>query len=52
MVNNLKCEYCQKLSVCAIFKKIKPFTDLAKIDLGVNLDMTDCEEFLPIQIED
>lgn len=45
MVNNQKCETCKLSGICVAENKLKPFTEEAKTDLGVELEFVDCERY-------
>lgn len=53
MITNQKCESCAFQSKCVAKNKLKPFSDEARVDLGVELnfisyndyqDMYDCDK--------
>jgi hypothetical protein len=46
MVNGLKCYECALLDVCKVYTKLKPFTDEAKVDLGIELTVNDCKHYI------
>ena len=59
MVDGMKCYDCSLINVCKTYSKLKPFTDEAKVDLGVSITFNNCdhyiaeeEEELPTDLED
>ena len=46
MVNGMKCYECSLLDVCKVYTKLKPFTDEAKVDLGVELTINECKHYI------
>lgn len=46
MVNGMKCYECSLLDVCKVYSKLKPFTDEAKVDLGMELTVNDCKHHI------
>ena len=46
MISNQKCEDCVFALKCVARNKMKPFTSEAKIDLGVDLDFTGCNNYM------
>lgn len=52
MINNQKCETCVFQVKCVAKNKLKPFTDEARTDLGVELDFVSCAEYQEIKDED
>ena len=46
VIVNYKCDDCKIASICQGKNKLKPFTDEAKVDLGVILEMTDCYNYI------
>lgn len=46
MVNKIKCYDCSLLDVCKAYSKLKPFTEDAKVDLGVELTFNSCEHYI------
>lgn len=49
MINNQECEKCKLSGICVAENKLKPFTDEAKTDLGVELDFVGCERFTKME---
>ena len=47
MVNGIKCYDCSLFDVCKAYAKIKPFTDEAKVDLGVEITFNNCKHYIP-----
>lgn len=45
MLKNAKCDACKLGKICKVKSKLKPFTEDAKVDLGVNLTFVDCDNF-------
>lgn len=46
MVNGIKCYECSLFDVCKAYSKLKPFTDEAKVDLGVEITVNDCKHYI------
>lgn len=46
MVNGIKCYDCSLFDVCKAYAKIKPLTDEAKVDLGVELTFNNCKHYI------
>ena len=46
MVNGMKCYDCSLINVCKTYSKLKPFTDEAKVDLGVSITFNNCEHYI------
>lgn len=49
MIVDYKCDSCELASICNAKTKLKPFTEEAKVDLGVMLRMAECANFRDIQ---
>lgn len=45
MIVDYKCDTCAISSICSGKAKLKPFTDEAKVDLGIMLRMADCANY-------
>lgn len=45
MIQKNMCEQCSKSTVCSVKRKLDPFADDAKKDLGITIAMVSCEEF-------
>lgn len=45
MIQNNMCDKCDKEAVCARKKKLEPFADDAKKDLGITISIISCENF-------
>ena len=52
MVSNLICDACKFQPKCVGYNKLKPFTDEARTDLGVELEMKKCNDFVDLEAED
>lgn len=52
MVNGIKCYDCSLFDVCKAYAKLKPFTDEAKVDLGVEISFNNCKHYIPEDSED
>lgn len=48
MVNNQQCDFCDFAVKCKVKTKLKPFTDEAKVDLGVEITFVSCDNFTRI----
>ena len=46
MVDGMKCYDCSLINVCKTYSKLKPFTDEAKVDLGVSITFNNCEHYI------
>lgn len=46
MVDGMKCYDCSLFNVCKAYSKLKPFTDEAKVDLGVSITFNNCEHYI------
>ena len=46
VIVNYKCDDCKIAPICQGKNKLKPFTDDAKVDLGVILQMTECKNYI------
>ena len=44
MITNQKCESCAFQSKCVAKNKLKPFSDEARVDLGVELNFISCND--------
>ena len=45
MITNQKCESCAFQSKCVAKNKLKPFSDEARVDLGVELNFISCNDY-------
>lgn len=45
MITNQKCETCAFQTKCVAKNKMKPFTEDARVDLGVELDFVSCVDY-------
>lgn len=45
MIVDYKCDTCAISSICSGKAKLKPFTEDAKVDLGILLRMADCANY-------
>lgn len=52
MVRDLKCDVCAFQSKCVAYKKLKPFTDEARIDLGVDITFNSCVDYSSVEDEE
>lgn len=52
MIRNQKCPDCYFADNCLVKNKLKPFSDEAKNDLGVELTFVTCDKFLEKQAEE
>lgn len=48
MITDYKCDTCSLTSICQGKTKLKPFTEEAKVDLGIMIRMLECENYNPI----
>lgn len=48
MITNQKCVSCAFQSKCVAKNKLKPFTDNARVDLGVELEFVNCADYKEI----
>ena len=46
MVNGILCYDCSLFNVCKGYSKLKPFTEEAKVDLGVEITFNKCEHYI------
>ena len=51
MINNYLCEDCELAPICLPQSKLKPFTDEAKIDLGLDISIDNCKRYQAIKYE-
>ena len=47
MIINLKCENCMFQGKCVAFKKLAPFSEDARTDLGVEIEFVSCDNYTP-----
>lgn len=52
MVTNLICDVCKFQPKCVGYNKLKPFTEEARTDLGVELEMKKCNDFVDMNDND
>lgn len=52
MIVNLKCDDCIFQGKCAAYKKLKPFSEDARTDLGVEIKFLSCDSYTPIDEEE
>ena len=52
MVTNLICDACKFQPKCVGYNKLKPFTDEARTDLGIELEMQKCNDFVDMNDND
>ena len=52
MINNLKCDKCNFQEKCVARNKLKPFMQTARVDLGVELTLVNCVDYIPLEDED
>ena len=52
MVTNLICDACKFQPKCVGYNKLKPFTDEARTDLGIELEMQKCNDLEDITDND
>lgn len=45
MITNQKCESCAFQTKCVAKNKMKPFSDEARVDLGVELEFVSCTDY-------
>ena len=45
MITNQKCESCAFQTKCVAKNKLKPFSDEARVDLGVELYFISCNDY-------
>ena len=49
MITNQKCDFCAFQTKCVAKKKLKPFSDEARVDLGVELEFISCNDYKEIE---
>ena len=49
MIANQKCDTCTFQDKCVAYKKLKPSSEDARVDLGVDLTFDGCGSYMPIQ---
>ena len=52
MVTNLICDACKFQPKCVGYNKLKPFTEEARTDLGIELEMQKCNDFVDMNDND
>ena len=52
MVTNLICDACKLQPKCVGYNKLKPFTEEARTDLGIELEMQKCNDFVDMNDND
>lgn len=52
MINYQKCESCAFQNKCVAKNKLKPFSDEARVDLGVELTFISCNDYQDIEEEE
>ena len=52
MVTNLICDACKFQPKCVGYNKLKLFTDEARTDLGIELEMQKCNDFVDMNDND
>lgn len=52
MVYNQKCDDCVFASKCVAKNKLKPFTEEARTDLGVDLNFVGCNNYISTDQDD
>ena len=52
MITNLICDACKFHPKCVGYNKLKPFTDEARTDLGIELEMQKCNDFVDMNDND
>ena len=52
MVTNLICDACKFQPQCVGYNKLKPFTEEARTDLGIELEMQKCNDFVDMNDND
>ena len=52
MITNQKCEECVFQTKCVAKNKLKPFSDEARVDLGVELNFVSCNDFQSLEDAD
>lgn len=48
MVTNLICDACKFQPKCVGYNKLKPFIDEARTDLGIELEMQKCNDYVEL----
>lgn len=51
MIINFKCENCFFQSKCVAYKKLSPFSENARTDLGVEIQFVSCNNYMSTQDE-
>ena len=49
MINNQKCDDCVFQTKCVAKNKLKPFSDEARVDLGVELEFISCTDYQSLE---
>ncbi len=52
MIKNNICEECDRVEVCKIADKLAPFSEDAKKDLGVTIEIDTCENYKQMETEE
>ena len=52
MITNQKCDSCAFSTKCVAKNKLKPFSDEARVDLGVELDFISCDDYKAMEDEE
>lgn len=52
MVTNLICDVCKFQPKCVGYNKLKPFIEEARTDLGIELEMQKCNDFVDMNDND
>lgn len=52
MITNQMCETCAFQNKCVAKNKLKPFSDEARVNLGVELDFISCDSYKNVADEE
>lgn len=52
MITNRFCDNCRSLDVCKVFDQLFKFDVEAKKDLGVDITLDACKNYLPLEEDD
>jgi len=51
MINNYLCDDCELATICVPKAKLKPFTEDAKTDLGLDISIDNCKNYKAMTYE-
>lgn len=52
MIINFKCDNCVFQGKCMAYKKLVPFSEDARTDLGVEIEFISCDNYTPMGDEE